>query len=69
MPESLRHVSIIPELLNGCAMFTRLSPFSLDANAAGIHSIRISAPPPAMTCGGAISGPPDLIVTSKPSSS
>src|SRR5690606_34291740 len=57
-PESLRQVSIIPELLNGWAMLTSGSPFSRAASAAGIQSTTTSAPPPAITCTGATSGPP-----------
>ena len=68
-PESLRQVSIIPERLNGWAMLTSGSPFSRAASAEGIQSITTSAPPPAITCAGAMSGPPGLIVTFSPSSS
>ena len=68
-PELLRQVSIIPERLNGWAMLTSGSPFSRAASAEGIQSMTTSAPPPAITCGGATSGPPGLIVTSSPSSS
>jgi hypothetical protein len=59
----------MPELLKGWAMFTSGRPRSRAASAAGIHSTITSAPPPAITWGGAISGPPGLIVTSRPSSS
>ena len=40
----------------------------LDASADGIQSITTSAPPPAITCGGATSGPPGLMVTSRSAS-
>ena len=68
IPVSARQVSIMPERLNGWAILTSATPFSRAASAAGIHSTTTSAPPPAMTCGGAISGPPGLIVTSSPTS-
>src|SRR5579883_135533 len=68
MPVSARQVSSRPERLNGWAMLTRGTPFSRDASADGIQSMTTSAPPPAMTCGGATSGPPGLIVTSRPAS-
>jgi len=66
MPVSLRQVSIIPDFLKTWAMLTSGRPFSRAARAAGIHSTITSAPPPAITCGGAMSGPPGLIVTSSP---
>ncbi len=59
----------MPDDLNGCAMLTSGSPFSRAARAEGIQSITTSAPPPAITCAGATSGPPGLMVTSSPSSS
>jgi hypothetical protein len=62
MPVSLRQVSIMPERLNGWAMLTSGTPFSRLASADGIQSTITSAPPPAITCGGAMSGPPGLIV-------
>src|ERR1700682_59039 len=68
MPVSARQVSIRPDFLNVCEMLTSGTPFSRDANADGIQSTTTSAPPPAMTCGGATSGPPGLIVTSSPTS-
>ena len=68
-PDSFRQVSIMPEDLKGWAMLTRGTPFSRVASADGIQSTTTSAPPPAITCGGAISGPPGLISTSRPSSS
>ena len=58
----------MPERLNTWAMFTSAMPFSRVASADGIQSITTSAPPPAMTCGGATSGPPALMVTSSFSS-
>lgn len=39
-------------------MLTSGTPFSRAARAAGIHSMITSAPPPAMICGSAMSGPP-----------
>src|SRR5712671_1136516 len=68
MPVSARHVSSNPDFLNVCEMLTSGTPFSRDANADGIQSTTTSAPPPAITCGGATSGPPGLIVTSSPAS-
>src|SRR3981189_2819362 len=68
MPVSARQVSISPDFLKVWEIFTRGTPFSRDANAEGIQSTTTSAPPPAMTCGGATSGPPGLIVTSSPAS-
>ena len=69
MPVFLRHVSIMPERLNGWAMLTSGTPFSRDASAEGIQLMITSAPPPTMTWGGEMSGPPGLIVTSRPSAS
>ncbi len=69
MPVSFQQVSIMPDDLNGCAMLTSGRPFSRAASAEGIQFRITSAPPPAITCGGAMSGPPGLIVTSRPSSS
>ena len=59
----------MPERLNTWAMLTSGTPFSRVASAEGIQSTITSAPPPAITCGGAMSGPPGLIVTSRPASS
>ena len=56
----------MPDDLNGWAMLTSGSPASRAASAAGIHSTITSAPPPAITCGGAMSGPPGLMVTFEP---
>src|ERR1700722_9025150 len=68
MPVSLRQVSSRPERLKGCEILTSGTPFSREASADGIQSMTTSAPPPAMTCGGATSGPPGLMVTSRPAS-
>src|SRR5476651_122979 len=68
MPVSARQVSSSPDFLKVCEILTSGTPFSRDANADGIQSTTTSAPPPAMTCGGATSGPPGLIVTSSPAS-
>ncbi len=68
-PLSFRQVSIMPDDLNGCAMLTSGSPFSRAASAEGIQSITTSAPPPATTCVGAMSGPPGRMVTFRSSSS
>ena len=68
MPESARQVSSRPERLNGWAMLTTGEPFSRVASAEGIQSTTTSAPPPASTCSGLMSGPPGLIVTSRPAS-
>src|SRR5688572_33341215 len=69
MRVSLRQVSIMPDFLIGWAMLTSGTPFSRDASAASIQSMMTSAPPPAITCGGAMSGPLGLISTSKTSAS
>src|ERR1700733_12869762 len=66
MPLSLRQVSPMPDRWNTCAMLTNLTPFSRAASADGIQSTTTSAPPPAITCDGLISGPPGLMVTSSP---
>src|SRR5215208_3304747 len=66
MPVSARQVSIMPDFLNGWATLTSGTPFSRAASADGIQSTITSAPPPAITWGGAMSGPPGLIVTSSP---
>src|ERR1700728_5002184 len=68
MPVSARQVSMSPDFLKVCEMLTSATPFSRDARADGIQSTTTSAPPPAITCGGATSGPPALIVTSRPAS-
>src|SRR5215831_3270312 len=68
MPVSARQVISRPDFLNGCEMLTSGTPFSREASADGIQSITTSAPPPAITCGGATSGPPGLIVTSRSAS-
>src|SRR5438552_130922 len=68
MPVSARQVSSRPDFLKVCEILTRGTPFSRDASADGIQSTITSAPPPAITCGGATSGPPALIVTSRPAS-
>src|ERR1700676_5099004 len=68
MPVSARHVSSRPDFLKVCEILTSGTPFSRDAKADGIQSTTTSAPPPAITCGGATSGPPGLIVTSSPAS-
>src|ERR1700733_991446 len=68
MPVSARQVSSSPDFLNGWAMLTSGTPFSREASADGIQSTTTSAPPPAMTWGGATSGPPGLMVTSRPAS-
>src|SRR5215470_2245509 len=68
MPVSARQVISRPDRLNGCEMLTSGTPFSREASADGIQSMITSAPPPAITCGGATSGPPGLIVTSRSAS-
>src|SRR5258707_7790498 len=65
MPVSARQVSSRPDFLKVCEMLTSGTPFSRDASAEGIQSMTTSAPPPAITWGGATSGPPALIVTSR----
>src|SRR3984957_9865559 len=68
MPVSARQGSMRPDFLKVCETLTSGTPFSRDARADGIQSTTTSAPPPAITCGGATSGPPGLIVTSSPAS-
>src|SRR6202167_1532535 len=68
MPVSLRQTSSRPECLKVWEILTSGTPFSRDASADGIQSTTTSAPPPAITCGGATSGPPGLTVTSRPAS-
>src|SRR5271165_350747 len=68
LPVSARQVSSRPEPLNVCEILTSGTPFSREASAEGIQSTTTSAPPPAITCGGATSGPPGLMVTSSPAS-
>src|ERR1700694_1182502 len=68
MPLSLRQVSCMPERWKTCAMLTIGTPFSREDRADGIQSTITSAPPPAITWLGLMSGPPDLICTSRPSS-
>src|ERR1700748_1387289 len=68
IPGSGRQVSSSPERLKVCEMLTSGTPFSREASADGIQSTTSSAPPPAITWGGATSGPPGLIVTSRPAS-
>src|SRR3981189_3746942 len=58
MPVSARQVSSSPDFLKVCEMFTSGPPSSRAASADGIQSTTTSAPPPAITCGGATSGPP-----------
>src|ERR1700738_131166 len=69
IPVSARQVSSSPDLLNVCEILTRRTPFSRAANPDGIQSTTTSAPPPAITCGGATSGPPGLVLTWGPASS
>ena len=69
IPLSARQVSIMPDRLKNWATLTNGTPRSRAARAAGIHSMMTSAPPAAITCGGAMSGPPGWIVTSSPASS
>src|SRR5207253_7841559 len=66
IPVSARQVSSRPERLKVCETLTSGTPFSREASAEGIQSTTTSAPPPAITCGGATSGPPGLMVTSSP---
>src|SRR5689334_16272606 len=68
MPVSARQVSSRPLFLKVCEILTSGTPFSREASADGIQSTVTSAPPPAITCGGATSGPPGLMVTSRPAS-
>src|SRR5258707_15125470 len=68
IPVSARQVISSPDFLNGWEMLTSGTPFSREASADGIQSMMTSAPPPAITWGGATSGPPGLIVTSRSAS-
>src|ERR1700691_957675 len=68
MPVSLRQVSFRTDRLKVCEILTSGTPFSREASADGIQSMTTSAPPPAITCGGATAGPPGLMVTSRPAS-
>src|ERR1700742_1079298 len=68
MPVSARQVSSRPDFLKVCEILTSGTPFSRDASADGIQSTTTSALPPAITCGGATSGPSGLIETSRPAS-
>src|SRR3954468_23000053 len=68
MPVSARQVSSNPDFLKVWERLTSGNPFSREASADGIQSTVTSAPPPASTCGGATSGPPGLMVTSRPAS-
>src|ERR1700733_11261235 len=68
IPVSLRQTSSRPECLKVWEILTSGTPFSREASADGIQSTTTSAPPPAITCGGATSGPPGLMVTSSPAS-
>src|ERR1700724_2952162 len=68
MPVSARQVISSPDFLNGWEILTSGPPFSRDASADGIQSMMTSAPPPAITWGGATSGPPGLMATSRSAS-
>src|SRR5690349_20371369 len=68
IPLPLRQVSSMRDLSKTCAILTSATPFSRVARADGIQSTTTSAPPPAMTWDGLMSGPPGLIVTSSPAS-
>src|ERR1700738_1618672 len=68
MPVSARQGSSRPGFLKVCEILNRGTPFAREASADGIQSTTTSAPPPAITCGGATSGPPGLMVTSRPAS-
>ncbi len=61
-------VSIMPLRLKICATLTIGTPASRAASALGIQSTVKSAPLAASTCAGAMSGPPGLMVTSRPAS-
>ena len=62
MPVSFGQIIIRPDFLNGWAMLTSGTPFSRAAAAPPIQSTMTSAPPPAITCSGAMFGPPGRIV-------
>src|SRR5258708_31860265 len=53
IPVSARQVISSPDFLNGWEMLARGTPFSREASADGIQAIITSAPPPAITWGGA----------------
>ena len=67
-PLDFLQVSIRPERLKIWAMLTIGTPASRAASALGIQSTVTSAPLAASTWAGAMSGPPGLIVTSRPAS-
>ena len=69
IPLSFHVTSVMPERAKTCAMLTMSPPLSRVARRDGSQSIPNSAPPLATTCSGVMSGPPALIVTSRPSSS
>src|SRR5258708_37944602 len=52
-PGSARQVSFRPDFLKVCEILTRWTPLSRDAKADSIQSTTTSAPPRAVTCGGA----------------
>ena len=67
-PLAFLQVSIMPLRLKICATLTIGTPASRAASALGIQSTVRSAPLAASTCAGAMSGPPGLMVTSRPAS-
>ena len=67
-PAAFLQVSIRPLRLKICETLTIGTPASRAASALGIQSTAMSAPLAASTCGGAMSGPPGLTVTSSPAS-
>ena len=69
MPLSLNATSVMPARAKTWAMLTISSPWSRVASRLSSQSMPNSAWPPSTTCSGTMSGPPALIVTSRPASS
>ena len=68
-PVSFHVTSVMPQRAKTCAMLTISPPWSRVASVLSSQLSPNSACPPSTTCSGTMSGPPGLIVTSRPSSS
>jgi hypothetical protein len=66
IPVSFQVISVMPEIVKTCAMFTSFVPESRAERRLGSQSRPNCACPPATTCSGMMFGPPGLIVTSRP---
>ena len=66
IPVSFHEISVSPLRVNTCAMLTRSTPLSRVDIRLGSQSIPNCAWPPATAVSGMMSGPPGLIVTSRP---